>query len=295
MANCPKCDYKLRIRDYKPECPNCGINLVYYGMEERLAREADAAEKEHAEFQPKMDRLKASVYGSNIAIARIILCFVPILALLLPLGKISLNLPFFESARTTTISLISIVQYLMNADFGFITGMLETEMFKSMFLYFIVSLVLLILTLVIMLAHLVVLPMSCSPKGFVRNITVSVLGIISFAGSVISFYLMNNEIGKFVPSDIYTGSISPGIAGVFVAFAALLFINILYKVLKIEVKYTDVSELLKPFEQRQQEARDAAEADAVVVPLPVDGQVADSIELPVTVPAEDHPAEDTKK
>ena len=34
MAYCPKCNYKLRIRDYKPECPQCGVNILYYGMEE---------------------------------------------------------------------------------------------------------------------------------------------------------------------------------------------------------------------------------------------------------------------
>ena len=43
MAYCPKCGYKLKITDYKPECPSCGVNLMYYNMEERLAEDADKA------------------------------------------------------------------------------------------------------------------------------------------------------------------------------------------------------------------------------------------------------------
>ena len=45
---CPKCGYKLSMIDIKPECPVCGVNQVYYGMEESLKKEADRAEFEHA-------------------------------------------------------------------------------------------------------------------------------------------------------------------------------------------------------------------------------------------------------
>jgi len=60
MAKCPKCGRKLTLFDWKPNCPNCGVNLVYYGMEERLLDEADKAEAEHARLQKRIDRLKAA-------------------------------------------------------------------------------------------------------------------------------------------------------------------------------------------------------------------------------------------
>ena len=44
MAVCPKCGYKLKLTDWKPNCPKCGINLNYYGLEEKLQEEADVAE-----------------------------------------------------------------------------------------------------------------------------------------------------------------------------------------------------------------------------------------------------------
>ena len=44
MANCPKCGYKLKFTDFRPECPGCGVNLMYYNHQERLAEDADKAE-----------------------------------------------------------------------------------------------------------------------------------------------------------------------------------------------------------------------------------------------------------
>ena len=73
MATCPNCGHKLRITDWKPDCPNCKVNLVYYGMDEKLQDDADKAEAEHARVQKKIDRLKASFVGSPLTLARLIL------------------------------------------------------------------------------------------------------------------------------------------------------------------------------------------------------------------------------
>ena len=80
MAKCPKCGRKLTLFDWKPNCPECGINLVYYGLEDKLLDEADAAEAEHAKLQKKIDRLKAAFIGSKLTIARIFLSLLPIAA-----------------------------------------------------------------------------------------------------------------------------------------------------------------------------------------------------------------------
>ena len=46
MANCPHCNYKLKLIDIKAECPDCGVNIANYDWENRL--EQDAAEAEIA-------------------------------------------------------------------------------------------------------------------------------------------------------------------------------------------------------------------------------------------------------
>lgn len=43
---CPKCGEKLSVFYIKQNCPNCGCNLMYYNMENRLDKDAEKAEKE---------------------------------------------------------------------------------------------------------------------------------------------------------------------------------------------------------------------------------------------------------
>ena len=87
MANCPHCGRKLRLTDWRPNCPDCGVNLNYYDANQRLLDESEKAEKEHALFQPKIDRAKAAYAGSRWAILRIVLTLLPVGALFLPLLK----------------------------------------------------------------------------------------------------------------------------------------------------------------------------------------------------------------
>lgn len=43
---CPKCGEKLKLLYFKPECPKCGCNIMYYNMESRLEADAKAVEEE---------------------------------------------------------------------------------------------------------------------------------------------------------------------------------------------------------------------------------------------------------
>lgn len=47
---CPKCGRKLSPLYMKQTCPDCGVNLLYYGIEERLAADAEKAQKEVDSF-----------------------------------------------------------------------------------------------------------------------------------------------------------------------------------------------------------------------------------------------------
>ena len=98
-ATCPKCGGKLKLTDWRPNCPHCGVNMVYYGMEERLLLDADKAEAEHARTQPRIDRLKAAFVGSKLAIARIVFSVLPIAALFLPIAKFAFKAPYVGFPR----------------------------------------------------------------------------------------------------------------------------------------------------------------------------------------------------
>ena len=110
MANCPHCGYHLRLTDWKPDCPKCGVNLNYYKANERLLDESEKAEAEHAKFQPKVDRAKAAYAGSWKAIMRIVLTLLPVGALFLPLANL---IATFLSSISFKISSNAIVLVLI--------------------------------------------------------------------------------------------------------------------------------------------------------------------------------------
>ena len=47
---CPKCKEKLSVFYMKQNCPKCGANLLYYGIEDRLKEDAEKAKKEVETF-----------------------------------------------------------------------------------------------------------------------------------------------------------------------------------------------------------------------------------------------------
>ena len=160
MANCPKCGAHLKLTDWRPTCPHCGINLIYYGMEERLLEDADKAESEHAVFQKKLDRLKASFIGSPLTIIRIVLSLLPIGALMLPLANVSFWGPFFE--KKVSVNAITIYNAVSALDFDALFKYIGSSFFGNTFLLYFISLVTILLSAVLILVSLIMLTMACS-------------------------------------------------------------------------------------------------------------------------------------
>ena len=225
VSQCPKCGRKLTLRDLKPQCPGCKTNLLYYKIEERLEVDALNAEIEHAHTQKKMDRAKAAMVGSPLAIVRIVLLVLVIAAFMLPLAKLSAQGPFFESS--TTYSAVQIVNSLMELDFG-ILSLVSSSVFGSSTLYLALSIVCVVLAALMALIELIVSFLSCSPKGFGRNVTLSVLGIIFSVAASVLFNMFLKSMTAILPG-FATGSVGFGIYVVAGMFALVLLINIIIK------------------------------------------------------------------
>lgn len=246
MANCAKCGHRLRLIDYKPECPSCGVNLMYYNMEERLAADADKAEAEHIRMQPRIDRLKAATVGSKYAIARLILIFLPIGMLFLPMAQMSADIPF-SPIRTTNISILTLITDVMaNINFDIVVKMFSSEIARTAFICYTLGIIFILLAVVICILNLVFVSFSCSlnNKGIKRNITLSSLGIVFTLGTIICYSIMNSEFTSLF-GELYTGKLSFGLFFVILGFALLIGINVLYVKKGVEVKYTDVSEFVE--------------------------------------------------
>lgn len=56
---CPKCGKKLSLFNLKPECSECGCNIMNYNMEERLEADSVKAEAEWAKAEALLNKITA--------------------------------------------------------------------------------------------------------------------------------------------------------------------------------------------------------------------------------------------
>lgn len=80
-AHCPnpECNRTLKLSDWRETCPDCGANILYFGMDTRLEEEADRVELAAAVSQKKFDRAKAAFIGNKLAVARMVVAIVGVL------------------------------------------------------------------------------------------------------------------------------------------------------------------------------------------------------------------------
>ncbi len=262
MANCPKCGYKLRMIDIKAECPKCGVNLMYYNHQERLAEDADKAEEEHIRMQPKIDRIKFAFIGTKLSIVRLISLFIPIGMMFLPLAHITVNMP--HKSIDTNISVLNVVMdVIMEMDFGLIFDMIAgSDLTRVAFITYLLSMLFLLVAAVFAVLNIPFDAVSCSPKGFKRNVTLSSCGIAFTVLSIISFLVFNSQLSSSFGA-MYSGSLSFGSFLVILGFVAIIVINVLIKKQNVPVKYKDLSEYIERMERRRAEIAEMEEKAAL--------------------------------
>ena len=222
MATCPHCGRVLRITDWKPECPDCGVNLNYYKANDRLLDESEKAEIEHAHFQPKVDRAKAAYAGSWKAILRIVLTLLPVGALFLPTIKLTGN----SMNPDNSANAIGIFGYIGDNNIGKVLGSGMAGIVIAVFL----------LSVAMILVNLILIIMSLGKHGKVRAVVLYGVMLVSAAAALI-FFIPGVKAGT-LPGVEY--DMAPGIgAYLYVALQALSFVwNLLLVIRGIPVKYT---------------------------------------------------------
>lgn len=262
MANCPKCGYKLRMIDIKAECPKCGVNLMYYNHQERLAEDADKAEEEHIRMQPKIDRIKFAFIGTKLSIVRLISLFIPIGMMFLPLAHVTVNMPY--KSIDTSVSVLNVVMdIIMEMDFGILFDMISgSALTRVAFITYALSIVFLLVAAVFAILNIPFDAVSCSPKGFKRNVTLSSCGIGFTVLSIISFLVFNSQLTSTFGA-MYSGNLSFGSFLVILGFVAIIVVNILIKKQNVPVKYKDLSEYVERMERRRAEIAEMEEKAAL--------------------------------
>lgn len=201
MANCPKCGRHLRITDWRQHCPDCGANMFVYNQQERLMQEADIAEVQYYHFQKKIDRVKASFIGTKLAIVRIFTSILPVAAVFLPLIKAKVSEPF--NPLDGGISLMDMINNIDGLTGDGIPTMLGSE--KSAGIALVASIALFLVSALALVLHFILLTLSCSPKGKIRNYILDIIMLVTSIGSVIAFLAMPDN--SFVSGGIGIGAV----------------------------------------------------------------------------------------
>lgn len=228
MANCPNCGRKLKFTDFAPECPGCGVNLLFFNNEERLMDEAEKAEAEHAKFQKKLDRMKASYIGSPLTIARIVFYVLPLVFLLLPLFALT------KDDLVRNVNLITLYNHIETLNVGKALGYIGNGTPGQSAYTF--ALLTVVLSVLFDLLGLIFITMAGGKLGNIRNIFFNILTVGCAAASFVF-------LRKFLadPSGIleYTGG-KTGIGAYFylVGLAVSFILNIVLAVKGNEVKYS---------------------------------------------------------
>ena len=165
MSNCPNCNEKLSPFYFKQNCPHCGANLMYYDFDNRLQQDAEKVAREAEKFAKNVKGIKSSAIGSVYSIVRLISFILPIVALLLPVFKVG----------GENITLISIIKMVIS-DSGSVFGNTALALCLADF----------IAVIVCALVSLVNSLFSFTKSGLKRNVIISALGIIIFAGLYIA-------------------------------------------------------------------------------------------------------------
>ncbi len=223
MASCPHCGHKLRLYNWRPECPTCGVNLNYYDANQRLLDETEQAEKEHALFQPKIDRAKAAYAGSKWAILRVALTLLPIGALFLPLLQIN------DGVRR--LNVIGVYNAINAVGFGAIFG---GALQKPLYL----AAALLLVSAAMIIVSLILLLLSLGKHGKIRVIVTYGVMLLCAAGALAAAILGGRQpVGVFGEAP---ATVRPGVgAYLYVALFLVLFLYNLFLLKKgIPVKYT---------------------------------------------------------
>lgn len=236
MSTCPKCGVKLKLTDIDQCCPKCGVNMRLYGFEENFYKEAKVAELSQAGYSCKIRRFKMAMIGNTLTKIRLGVMILPLLSMLIPAGSAVISLPFRESV--VALSGLGLYNAFSGGELNLVMSMASGGAEKAVFSSLFISMILIALTALTALLALFFSVFSfASIKKMQKAIcTVSVIGILFSAASLVSIFLLAGKTAGCVMLSAEAGF------GLFVSilmFAVVFTISFLIEKKGINVEYDE--------------------------------------------------------
>lgn len=188
MGTCPKCGAKLKKTDWRPNCWNCGVNIMYYGMENRLEADAQRAEKEFDKFYHMTAGIKTSFIGSPLAYVRWILTVLCIGSLFLPLVQISVTLPY-HMVEGASYGILQTVMFVKDMDFGGIIAAFSSPVVGDTLLKLFIAVICLAVGTLMALLNLILILRAYTKSGGILLAVRWGIGLGAMAAGTVLFHL----------------------------------------------------------------------------------------------------------
>ena len=262
MAQCPKCGKKLKLTDISQFCPACGVNMRFVDFEKNFYKEAKLAELSQANMHVKVRRLKASFIGSKLAIARLVVMILPLLALLIPAGTFSISLPYKEASFAFSgLGVYSLftdggLDYIMKMTGSLVDSAAFSALKTALICYLAVAVIAVLILFISIFCF-------CSIKNMQKvNVILAIFGIVA---SVIDMVLIM-RFEKVAASGVFlSGKNGFGLIVAILLFIVVLVVNFLLVKKGIPVEYDEgMEERVKIFRKVK-----AGEIDIDSLPQPI--------------------------
>ena len=220
--NCPKCGVHISPFDLKPNCKNCGVNILIYSQEYLLERDAKRTELEFASGRIILAKVKAAFISGALPIIRIVTTLLCIAAIIVPFADLNISTP----AYATDISLggIGIYNMISGGMLAMIPSLASSVLFGAMIKRAVIlTAILLLVVLAIVTLTVMEILNFISIKKYAKAMSiVSIIGIVLCA----AFYIAGFIIIKSAVLPSYV-SFSLGFGALVTAlmFGVNLFIN----------------------------------------------------------------------
>lgn len=225
MANCPNCNKKLKFWQIRAECPHCGANIPNFNWEGRLQEDADTAERAFAKFHWYIANFKSGVWGSPLRRARLFCTFLPLLALVLPLMRISVSVPFYETAGSLSF-LNFVLDYLTKFDIGAVLSTMSGAVLGGVMRNFVIGAALIFLAVLCGVLNFFVLLLAAFRLRAGVNIALNAVSTVSF-GAAALFLMRFSSLAAANTVEIFSGSVSFGFSVGVLLFALNVVLSVL--------------------------------------------------------------------
>lgn len=235
MATCPNCGNKIPFWNIKAECKKCGVSIPNYNWMERLEEDNKNAEQSFEVFNRTMNRVRYSLFGTKLRIARLVLTFIPIIAFILPWASVKSEGDSFQLALFSfngSKSAIDIISQLFSNG-ALIKNDIAFEGTFGPATFLLAGTVFYFLTLLFMVISFFMSIFKCKKPKTRSTITFDVIAVVT---AIVSVSLFSYAAVAGADSTAFSlgtlsainvsGGVSAGIISFIALFAAALWINI---------------------------------------------------------------------